>query len=106
MDVDVFLAFVIGTAHYFFLLLGKPAICCPLTSFLGPLVKDVCGILGALLGQGCLLEPLDGGQVLGEAVLPVLLVLCVLYILLTELALGEHGLLNLVATKTTGAQGE
>ena len=48
-------------------------------------------ILRTFFGQGGQLVTLDGGQVLGEAVLSVLLILLVLYRLLTELALGEHG---------------
>ena len=48
-------------------------------------------ILRTFFGQGGQLVTLDGGQVLGEAVLSVLLILLVLYRLLTEVALGEHG---------------
>ena len=84
----------------------KKSRCCLPTFFLRPLVEGVCAILRTLLGQGRLLIPLDDGQVLGEAVLSVLLVLLLLYLLLTELASGEHGLPNLVATQPTAAAGD
>ena len=49
-----------------------------------PLVEDVVFVFGTLFGQGRLLEPFDLIEVLGEAVLAVLLVLLPLHLNLTE----------------------
>ena len=64
----------------------------------------MCRILWALLGQGCLLEPLDGGQVLREAVLSVLLVFLLLNLFLAELAPREQALPKFKAKPATGAE--
>ena len=55
-----------------------------LTFPIRPLVEDVVFVFGTLFGQGRFLEPFDLVEVLGEAVLAVLLVFLPLHLNLTE----------------------